>query len=131
LTDKKISTVQRIPEKLLADIDAIAEEEAKSRNEIVIDALKLYRDAAYMQDKASVIPMHILNAVTAETTKLEQRINDKTNQVLSSVAIQLYVVQRMMMDNLEVTKQQIEDYTVEGVTFVRQNNRVFRMGEDR
>ena len=97
----------------------------------MIDALKLYRDAAYMQDKASVIPMHILNAVTAETTKLEQRINDKTNQVLSSVAIQLYVVQRMMMDNLEVTKQQIEDYTVEGVAFIRQNNRAFRMGEDR
>lgn len=130
MKEQMISTSQRIPEKLLADIDAIAEEEAKSRNEIVIDALKLYRDATYMHDKASIIPKDILNAMESIADRMEQRVNQKTNQVLSSLAIQVMVLQQVVARSLSVDKTLLEDYTVNAVSFIRQNNRCFRLGDD-
>lgn len=119
----------RLPDDLHADLAAIAKNQGASMNYIVEQALKYYRDRQYMVEKASVIPEDILNIVRANDGLLLQQINNKTNRVLSEVAIQNAMLNLIIANELDVDRDKIDNYRKKAIEFLKTNNRVLRLDE--
>lgn len=119
----------RIDETLAGDVAAIAAESVKSENQVVEEALKLYRDYHYMQAKASFINEELVNILQASYRMAENSINQKTNRVLSELAIQTAIQNHILAASLEVDKVDLNNYRLRAVDFLKQNNRVLRLDE--
>ena len=119
----------RIPDNLYSDFVEIAKDNGASLNYIIEQALKYYRDRLYMAEKASVIPEDILSVIHANNGLLLQQINNKTNRVLSEVAIQSAIQNMLLANELEVKGYDIDSYRKKAVEFVKTNNRVLRLDE--
>ena len=78
----------RADEDLINDIKKLAEEQNTSLNNTIIEALKLYRDKKYMTEKASILNREILEMIDGQRKLLSTTINNKTNKLLSELAIQ-------------------------------------------
>lgn len=127
-----MSTTRRsiqLDDKLLKDISNIAAENNRSVNIEIAEALKFYRDYRYMSDKASFINEDIIKLIDSRLALLEQRINAKTNQVLSSTAIELEIVAQILAEQLEISPAQVEIFRRKAVDFIKMNNRAFRLDE--
>lgn len=119
----------RLPDNLHADIAAIAKDKGASLNYIIEQAVKLYRDREYMAEKASVIPDDILNVIQANNALLLHQINQKTNRVLSEVAIQSAIQNMLLANELELKGYDIDAYRKKAVEFLKINNRPLRLDE--
>lgn len=119
----------RISESLLKDLDGIAEDSGKSRNDVILNACKMYRDYTYMETKASLLPEHILRSMQATVTGLEERLNNKSNQLLSTMAIEIYIIEHILAAELEIEADDIISYRRDAVEVMKRNNRIFRMDE--
>lgn len=119
----------RLPEDVTTALDALSSEESRSQTEIVIDAIRLYRDKAAINQPGSLMPAYVVQAAEAVCGTLQTTLNAKSNQLISSVAIQLFVIQRIMADNLQVSMADIDEYTQQALEMLKHNNRVFRMQE--
>lgn len=119
----------RIDETLAGDVAAIAAESVKSENQVVEEALKLYRDYHYMQAKASFITEELVHILQASYRMAENSINQKTNRVLSELAIQTAIQNHILAASLEVDKVDLNNYRLRAVDFLKQNNRVLRLDE--
>jgi predicted transcriptional regulator len=119
----------RMNDDLAADVSRIAKENNKSENSVVEDALKFYRDYIYMKGKATIISDEILRVQKAGLDLLEQRVNHKTNQVLSELAIQVCILEQIIAGSLQVDPLLLPDYRRRAMEFLRTNNRVFRLDE--
>ncbi len=110
-------------------IEQLAKERACSNSQIVEEALRLYFDKVYMEEKATVINDELLQAVKGVAQLSEAKINAKTNQVLSSLAIEVGVMNQILAQSLQVSPLMVEQYRKNVVEFLRANNRVLRMDE--
>ena len=110
-------------------VEQLAKERACSNSQIVEDALRLYFDKVYMEEKATVINDELLQAVKGVAQLSEAKINAKTNQVLSSLAIEVGVMNQILAQSLQVSPLAVEQYRKNVVEFLRANNRVLRMDE--
>ena len=110
-------------------IEQLAKERACSNSQIVEEALRLYFDKVYMEEKATVINDELLQAVKGVAQLSEAKINAKTNQVLSSLAIEVGVMNQILAQSLQVSPLAVEQYRKNVVEFLRANNRVLRMDE--
>lgn len=119
----------RIDDSLAQDITQIAAEGNMSENMAVEQALKFYRDYKYMAGKATIINDEILRIGKANQDLLEQRINHKTNQVLSSLAVEVAILTQLIAGSLEVDPLQLPEFRKRALEFLRQNNRVLRLDE--
>lgn len=119
----------RLPDDLHADITAIAKDQGASINYIIEQAVKYYRDRLYMADKASVIPEDILSVIKANNGLLLQQINNKSNRVLSEVAIQSTIQNLLLAKELEVSGVDMDYYRKKAIEFLKTNNRVLRLDE--
>lgn len=119
----------RLPDDLHADITAIAKDQGASVNYIIEQAAKYYRDRLYMAEKASVIPEDILSVVKANDGLLLQQINNKSNRVLSEVAIQSAILVMLLANELDVDRDKIDSYRKNAIEFLKTNNRVLRLDE--
>ena len=119
----------RIDAELAADLESIAEEQGTSQTTIVHEALKLYRDKRYMSEKASALPSELTETLLAANALLEKKLNAKSNQLLSSMGIELFVIQCILAHNLEIAPYEVERYRREAADFLRANNRTLRMEE--
>lgn len=127
-----MSTTRRsiqLDDKLLKDISNIAAENNRSVNIEIAEALKFYRDYRYMSDKATFINEDIIKLIDSRLALVEQRVNAKTNQVLSSTAIELEIVSQILAEQLEISPAQVEIFRRKAVDFIKMNNRVFRLSE--
>lgn len=116
-------------ENIVKRAEVLAAEDNTSMTKIVEDALLMYLDSRYMEDKATVIPSEILKAFGAKTDLLEKRLNSKTNKVLSELAIQVGILEMVIANNLEVDPGQLERYRIAAVEFLKNNNRPLRLDE--
>ncbi|MEG2372274.1 MAG: hypothetical protein RSB36_05755, partial [Hydrogenoanaerobacterium sp.] len=73
---------------LASDIKAIAIELHQSETQTISSALKLYRDDYYMKHKATLVNERIVSILQATCANMERSINQRTNAVLSELAIQ-------------------------------------------
>lgn len=119
----------RIPDELHTDISAIAKESGASLNFVVEQALKYYRDKRYMEDKATIINQEIINIIQASNALLLQQINNKTNRVLSELAIQNAIQNMILESELDVSDIDADKYRKKAIEFLRTNNRVLRLDE--
>lgn len=114
---------------LKKSIEHLAEEKMCPQSKIFEDALRLYLDKVYMEEKATVINDELLQAVKGVAQLSEAKINAKTNQVLSSLAIEVGVMNQILAQSLQVSPLAVEQYRKNVVEFLRANNRVLRMDE--
>lgn len=119
----------RIPDELHTDISAIAKESGASLNFVVEQALKYYRDKRYMEEKATIINQEIINIIQASNALLLQQINNKTNRVLSELAIQNAIQNMILESELDVSDIDADKYRKKAIEFLRTNNRVLRLDE--
>lgn len=119
----------RIDEKLASDISSIAAELGQSENQIVEASLKLYRDYHYMQNKACFINDQIIQVIQASYRMAENNINQKTNRVLSELAIQNAIQNFIIASSLDVDNADMSNYRLRALDFLKQNNRVLRLDE--
>lgn len=119
----------RIPDELHTDISAIAKESGASLNFVVEQALKYYRDKRYMEEKATIINQEIINIIQASNALLLQQINNKTNRVLSELAIQNAIQNMILESELDVSDIDADKHRKKAIEFLKTNNRVLRLDE--
>lgn len=119
----------RIPDELHADISVIAKESGASLNYVAEQALKYYRDKRYMEEKATIINQEIINIIQASNALLLQQINNKTNRVLSELAIQNAIQNMILESELDVSDIDADKHRKKAIEFLRTNNRVLRLDE--
>ncbi len=119
----------RLPDELYNDAAEIAKYSGSSINSVIEQAVKCYRDKCYMEDKATLINEEILKIIQANNALLLQQINNKTNRVISELAIQSAIQNLILASELDVDAVQIDNYRKQAVEFLKTNNRVFRLDE--
>jgi hypothetical protein len=124
-----VKKTYRLDESILKDIKSIAEDERQSENQTVETALKFYRDYHYMGRKACFINEQILQVIQASFRMAEHTINQKTNKLVSELAIQSAIQNMIIADSLEVSQKDIHTYRLKALDFLRESQRIFRMDE--
>ena len=119
----------KVADTLHTDISAIAKDNNCSITEIAVEALKVYRDYRYMADRATIINEEILKIVQANINLLLKEINNKSNRVLSEVAIQSAIQNMIICSELDVSAADAERYRKQAVDFLQSSNRVLRLDE--
>ena len=119
----------KIADSLHLDISAIAKENNCCVTEIVVEALKVYRDYKYMGDRATIINENILKMVQANINLLLKEINNKSNRVLSEVAIQSAIQNMIISSELDVSATDAEQFRKQAIKFLQSSNRVLRLDE--
>lgn len=121
----------RIDTSLVSDFDKIAEEskDGKIRNDLIEEAMRYYRDRYYMQNKASIINDNILSAMQGISDRMEMRLNHKTNQLLSELAIQVSIMEQILGASIPVDGDVLSKFRQNAVEFIKVNQRIFRMDE--
>lgn len=119
----------RLPDELYNDAAEIAKYSGSSINSVIEQAVKCYRDKCYMEDKATLINEEILKIIQANNALLLQQINNKTNRVISELAIQSAIQNLILASELDVDAVQVDNYRKQAVEFLKTNNRVFRLDE--
>ena len=119
----------KIADSLHSDISAIAKENNCCVTEIVVEALKVYRDYKYRGDRATIINENILKMVQANINLLLKEINNKSNRVLSEVAIQSAIQNMIISSELDVSATDAEQFRKQAIKFLQSSNRVLRLDE--
>lgn len=119
----------RLPDELYYDVSEIAKYTGSSVNSVIEQAVKYYRDKRYMEDKATLVNEEILKIIQANNGLLLQQINNKTNRVISELAIQSAIQNLILANELDVDAVQVDNYRKQAVEFLKTNNRVFRLDE--
>lgn len=119
----------RLPDELYYDVSEIAKYTGSSVNSVIEQAVKYYRDKRYMEDKATLVNEEILKIIQANNGLLLQQINNKTNRVISELAIQSAIQNLILASELDVDAVKIDNYRKQAVEFLKTNNRVFRLDE--
>lgn len=119
----------RLPDDLYNDAAEIAKETGSSVNSIIEQAVKHYRDKRYMEDKATIINEEILKIIQGNNALLLQQINNKTNRVISELAIQTAIQNLILASELDVDAIRLDNYRKKAIEFLKTNNRVFRLDE--
>lgn len=119
----------RLPDELYYDVSEIAKYTGSSVNSVIEQAVKYYRDKRYMEDKATLVNEEILKIIQANNGLLLKQINNKTNRVISELAIQSAIQNLILASELDVDAVQVDNYRKQAVEFLKTNNRVFRLDE--
>lgn len=109
------------------ELDRIASERQVSGTTVANDALKYYIDRYYLENKATMLPTDILEAMRSTVALLEHRLDNRANQLLSSMAIQMFIVNKLLADNLEISPDGLELYRQQAVEFLKANNRLLNL----
>lgn len=119
----------RLPDALIQKLDQIAEQQKTSRTDVIVAACQMYLDQQAAQAPGSYLPQWAVQQIQGLCGDLQTQLNSRSNQLLSSMAIQLTVMQMILADSLEVGAASVEEYTAQAVDSLRKNNRIFRMEE--
>lgn len=122
-------TKVRIPDSLYSDMVKLAEENNTSMNQTIEQALKFYRDYTYMGNKATFVNEELLKVIQANNALLLQQINNKSNKLLSELAIQSAIQNMILASELDVSSAAIDAYRKKAVEFLTINNRCLRLDE--
>ena len=130
MADKK-QVIVRMDEALSSDISAIAEERGTSVNNVIVEALMMYRDAKYMDGKASVLSDEILKAIRSEMQLSEQRMANRQNKLLSEIAISLFINSKALASKLGYDASDLERFRVEAVEVLKNGQTVYNLSDFR
>lgn len=110
-------------------LENLSRQENCSMSQIVEKSLSLYFDTKYMSEQATTIPEDIQKVFSAQTSLMESRLNNKSNQLLSEMAIQIGVLQMVVSNSLDVSPEFVEKARVRMIEYLKTNNRVFNLSQ--
>ncbi|HJB21483.1 MAG TPA: hypothetical protein H9773_07230 [Candidatus Fournierella merdavium] len=112
-----------------ASLEAIAQDESRTMTQVVNEALRYYADRYYLEHKATMLPAEIIDAMNSAVSLLERRLDNRANQLLSSMAVQLFIVNRVLADSLDIAPAALETYRAQAAEFIKANNRLLELRE--
>lgn len=128
---KQIKTVKKtwdVDAEAYASVKAIAQANGQRVTQVVNEALRYYADRHYMEN-ATMLPAEIIDAMNSSVSLLERRLDNRANQLLSSMAVQLFIVNRVLADSLEISQGALENYRSQAADFIKANNRLLELRE--
>ena len=93
------------------------------------DACQAYCDQKLLEEPGSCLPKWAVQQIDALCALLRRDLNARSDQLLSSMAIQLTVIQMILADGLRIHRADVDEYTRQAVDMLKSNNRLFRMEE--
>lgn len=118
----------RINPNILKEVEHIANKQQISQSLFIERACQFYIDYLNQQN-SPLLNDTIINLVKSMMNTTEDKINNKSNQLLSSIAIELGTLQMIISNSLNVSEEQVKYYRDLSVAFLKTNNRVFKMKE--
>ena len=112
-----------------SSIETIPDQENCTVTQIVNEALRYYADRHYLENNATMLSSDILEAMKSTVSLLERRLDNRSNQLLSSMAIQLFIINKVLADSLDLSGDALEQYRVQAVEFLKGNNRLLDLRE--
>ena len=119
----------RLNEKIVSEIYNIADECHSKRTFMIEKALEQYVESYRLQKKESLLSQEVIDVQKSLVDLLEHRINNRSNQLLSSMAIQQFVLCKVIAESLEISPDALELYRRQAAEFLKENNRVFSLKE--
>lgn len=119
----------RVDDKILTAVDALTAERGCSANQVIEEALKLYRDLDFTQNNATFLNEAVLRVIQAGQERLKEDINRKTNQLLSELAIQVCILNQVIGLNLQIPAGQLDSYRIAAVEHLKTKQRILRLDE--
>lgn len=119
----------KFDESIVSAAQEIAASRGSSVTAVFESAIKLYRDFLYMNENATFIPEQFQKQIKAALAVQEKRMLNKTNQIISELAIQQAMLSLIIANNLEIPADILSVYRRQAIEFLKVNNRVFRLDE--
>ena len=108
-------------------LKTIVEKENCTEIAAVEKAVRCYRDYLYVQNDGTFITESVKRTVLASVNLMESRLNNRTNKVLSELAIQPAILCQVIAHELEVNPRALDNYRRAAVEYLKMNDRVFRL----
>ncbi len=129
MRNSSVKSSYRLDKNINCDYDLMHEESGKTKTELINTALKLYRDVYYSKNKATFINDNILATMQGMVDAMEHRLNNKTNQLLSEIAIQQAIIAQLLAYSIDVKGDVVAEYRKKAIEFLKVNQRILRLDE--
>lgn len=123
----RVPRAYRISDETLETLKAIADKENCTETAVIENAIRCYRDYLYVQNDGAFITESVKRTVLASVNLMESRLNNRTNKVLSELAIQQAILCQVIAHELEVNPRALDNYRRAAVEYLKMNDRVFRL----
>lgn len=117
----------RVSEEAKRMVEEIAAKENCTETAVFENAIRCYRDYLYVQNNGAFITESVKRTVLASVNLMESRLNNRTNKVLSELAIQQAILYQVIAHELEVNPRALDNYRRAAVEYLKMNDRVFRL----
>lgn len=123
----RVARAYRISDETVETLKAIADKENCTETAVIENAIRYYRDYLYVQNDGAFITESVKRTVLASVNLMESRLNNRTNKVLSELAIQQAILCEVIAHELEVNPRALDNYRRAAVEYLKMNDRVFRL----
>lgn len=123
----RVARAYRISDETVETLKAIADKENCTETAVIENAIRYYRDYLYVQNDGAFITESVKRTVLASVNLMESRLNNRTNKVLSELAIQQGILCQVIAHELEVNPRALDNYRRAAVEYLKMNDRVFRL----
>ena len=123
----RVARAYRISDETVETLKAIADKENCTERAVIENAIRYYRDYLYVQNDGAFITESVKRTVLASVNLMESRLNNRTNKVLSELAIQQAILCQVIAHELEVNPRALDNYRRAAVEYLKMNDRVFRL----
>ena len=119
----------RLSPEINSALDEICKQDSISKTALIAKAIQVYLDHRKLNTPGSHLPEWQHQQTMAGVDAYAHKTNHQYSQLLSSIAIDLHVLMRIIADNIEVPDAVLREYTLEAVEMLKQNNRILRFEE--
>lgn len=123
----RVARAYRISDETVETLKAIADKENCTETAVIENAIRYYRDYLYVQNDGAFITESVKRTVLASVNLMESRLNNRTNKVLSELAIQQAILCQVIAHELAVNPRALDNYRRAAVEYLKMNDRVFRL----
>lgn len=123
----RVARAYRISDETVETLKAIADKENCTETAVIENAIRYYRDYLYVQNDGAFITESVKRTVLASVNLMESRLNNRTNKVLSELAIQQAILCQVIAHELGVNPRALDNYRRAAVEYLKMNDRVFRL----
>lgn len=115
----RVARAYRISDETVETLKAIADKENCTETAVIENAIRYYRDYLYVQNDGAFITESVKRTVLASVNLMESRLNNRTNKVLSELAIQQAILCQVIAHELEVNPRALDNYRRAAVEYLR------------
>ena len=106
----RVARAYRISDETVETLKAIADKENCTETAVIENAIRYYKDYLYMQTDGAFINESVKRTFLASVNLMETRLNNRTNKVLSELAIQQAIICQVLAHELEINPRALDNY---------------------